>query len=176
MDYPMFLHGLLLELLDGHDKDIWLIPHTYAGSGDVESDPEASIELRNSMPGHLRERVRIVLAEHDPHEVKGIIGMCDFFIGSRMHSCIAALSQGVPCVGVAYSMKFRGVFESVGMEDWVVDGREVDENQAVQRVMELYRQRDSVRDPLRANADAARERLRMVFKEIFEQAAPQRGK
>ena len=47
---------------------------------------------------------------------KAVIGQCDFFIGSRMHACIAALSQGVPCVGVAYSMKFAGVFDTVGME------------------------------------------------------------
>ena len=66
----------------------------------------------------------IVDREYDQHEIKGVIGMCDFFVGSRMHACIGALSQGIPCVGVAYSMKFRGVFESVGVADWVVDSRQ----------------------------------------------------
>jgi len=168
LDYPAFLRKLVVSLLDEGDQDVWLVPHTYGTSpGDVESDPEASVELRNSLPGELQKRVRIVLGEYDPHEVKGIIGTCGFFIGSRMHSCIAALSQGVPCVGVAYSMKFRGVFESVGMEDWVVDGREVDEEQAVERVMELYRMRDGIRTGLAANAEAARHRLKEVFAEIL---------
>ena len=166
MDYPGFLRRLLMELLEESGGDLWLIPHTYAAKGDVESDPEASVELRNSLPDHLRERVRIVMGEHDPHAVKGIIGRCDFFIGSRMHSCIAALSQAVPCVGVAYSMKFRGVFESVGMADWVVDGREVDDDEAVRHVMNLYRLRNRVRDDLESSVDAARQRLREAFAEI----------
>lgn len=169
MDYPGFLRKLLMALLVEQAGDVWLVPHTYGvAAGDVESDPEASRELRNSLPESLRARVRIVDGEYDQHEVKGIIGTCDFFIGSRMHSCIAALSQGVPCVGVAYSMKFKGVFESVGMEDWVVDGREVDEDEAVRRVMELYRMRDEIRGELAANAEAARARIKEVFEEILK--------
>jgi polysaccharide pyruvyl transferase WcaK-like protein len=168
MDYPVFVRKLVAALLDEHEGELWLIPHTYAVAGNVESDPEASHEVRESLPAALRSRVRILTGEHDPHEVKWIIGQCDFFTGSRMHSCIAALSQGVPCVGVAYSMKFKGVFESVGMEDWVVDGREVDEEDAVQQVMELYRRREQVRGVLAANADAARGRLREVFTEMLK--------
>jgi polysaccharide pyruvyl transferase WcaK-like protein len=175
MDYPGFLRDLVTGLLDEHDGELWLIPHTYAAAGDVESDSEASRELRESLPQSLQPRVRIVDGEYDQHEVKGVIGTCDFFIGSRMHSCIAALSQGVPCVGVAYSMKFRGVFESVGMEDWVVDARELDADQAVARVMELYRTRDGIRDELAANADAARVRLKEVFAGILNTAAGNAG-
>jgi colanic acid/amylovoran biosynthesis protein len=171
MDYPGFLRDLVAALLKEHDGDLWLIPHTYAEPGDVESDPEASHELRASLPEELRGRVRILTGEYNPHQVKWIIGQCGFFIGSRMHSCIAALSQGVPCVGVAYSMKFRGVFESVGMEEWVVDGRECGESEAVSRVMELYRTRSTVREDLRSNAASARERLRGVFTNILNLAA-----
>lgn len=167
MDYPGFLRKLLIELLEEPSRHVWLIPHTYAPAGDVESDPEASRQLRDSLPQEIQARVRIIAEEYDPHEIKGVIGMCDFFIGSRMHSCIAALSQGVPCVGVAYSMKFRGVFESVGMEDWVVDGREIDTAEAMLRITDLYRNRDSVREPLRQSAADARQCLVEVFQEIM---------
>jgi len=167
LDYPAFLRQLLMTLLEEQAHEVWLVPHTYAAAGDVESDPEASYQLRESLPHDLQERVRIVRQEYDPHEVKGMIGMCDFFIGSRMHSCIAALSQGIPCVGVAYSMKFRGVFESVGMEHWVIDGREVDADDAACRVIQLYRSREDVREPLRHNAAAARQRLAQTFEEML---------
>lgn len=170
MDYPVFLKSLLTALLEEQADEVWLVPHTYGAADDVESDPEACRKLRKSLPEAMQARVRIVVGEYDQHEVKGVIGTCDFFIGSRMHSCIAALSQGVPCVGVAYSMKFRGVFESVGMEDWVVDGREMNEEDAVRRVMELYRTRDGIRDDLKSNADAARNRLRQVFSEMLRPA------
>ncbi len=167
LDYPGFLRKLLAALLEEQKQDVLLVPHTYAPAGDVESDPAASRQLRDSLPPHLRKRVRIVAAEYDAHEVKGMIGLCDFFIGSRMHSCIAALSQGIPCVGVAYSRKFHGVFESVGMESWVVDARMAGEQEALERVICLYRDRDPARKSLQLAAADARLRLTDVFQRMM---------
>jgi polysaccharide pyruvyl transferase WcaK-like protein len=167
LDYPRFLSECVTALLREAAGEIWLMPHTYAATGDVESDLDASRRLREGLPVELQARVRIVATEYDQHEIKGVIGGCDFFIGSRMHACIAALSQGVPCVGVAYSMKFGGVFDSVGMGEWVIDGREVESGQAIARVLQLYRRRNEVRESLGRQADEARARLRVVFQRIF---------
>jgi polysaccharide pyruvyl transferase WcaK-like protein len=38
-----------------------------------------------------------------------------------MHACIAALSQSIPAVGLAYSKKFHGVFESIELGENVAD-------------------------------------------------------
>ena len=43
----------------------------------------------------------MIAHEYDQHAIKSIIGRCDFFIGSRMHACIAALSQKIPTAAVA---------------------------------------------------------------------------
>ena len=167
LSYASFLPELVTALLREHPGELWLVPHTFAPAGDVESDVDASRMLREALPTELQTRVRIIAAEYDPHEIKGVIGGCDFFIGSRMHACIAALSQGVPCVGVAYSMKFAGVFDSVGMGAWVVDGRVVQNSEAITRVLELYRARNEVRGELGRRADEARETLRAIFKRMF---------
>jgi len=66
-----------------------------------------------------------VTEEYDQSEIKTIIGLCDFFVGSRMHACIAALSQGIPTVALAYSPKFLGVFQSVDVGDMVLDARQL---------------------------------------------------
>ena len=176
LDYPAFLTDLVTSLLGEHEGEVWLVPHTFAPTGDVESDQDASRLLRESLPPALQARVRIVAAEYDQHEIKGVIGGCDFFIGSRMHACIAALSQGVPCVGVAYSMKFEGVFASVGMGEWVVDGRSVKNAQAVARILELYRRRNDVREGLGRRADEARASLRTVFRRVFMKMVTESGK
>lgn len=175
MDYAAFLPALVTSLLAEYPGELWLIPHTYAPPGNVESDNEASEKLRDGLPPELRSRMRLVTAEYDQHELKGIIGQCDFFIGSRMHACIAALSQGVPCVGVAYSMKFAGVFESVGMEEWVVDGRSNTNEEAVARIVSLYRQRRGVRDELARRADRARQQLTEIFHDLVNQAVARHG-
>jgi polysaccharide pyruvyl transferase WcaK-like protein len=167
LDYPAFLPALVTALLTEHRGELWLVPHTYGPPESVESDPEACRRVRAALPLEVQQRVRIVAGEYDCHEIKGVISQCDFFIGSRMHACIAALSQGIPCAGVAYSMKFAGVFETVGMGDWVVDGRTATNNEAVARILELYRKRDGVRDGLRARALEARQQLERLFRSLM---------
>jgi colanic acid/amylovoran biosynthesis protein len=171
LDYRNMLPELVNALLKVHPGEIWLVPHTYGPPESVESDPEACRRLRDALSEESQRRVRIVAGEYDQHEIKGVIGCCDFFIGSRMHACIAALSQGIPCVGIAYSVKFQGVFESVGMNGWVVDGRNTANAEVVERVIELYSRRHEIRADLARNAQEARSRLKKVFRLLVETAA-----
>jgi len=163
LDYIEFVDHLIHELLRKFDVDLILIPHTFAPVGNVESDNAACLVVMGKLPDELRGRVHMVEGDPDQHEIKGVISLCEFFIGSRMHACIGALSQGVPCCGVAYSMKFKGVFDSVGMGEWVVDGRSIETEAAVERVISLYGGSAGVREQLLASADAARRRLLEVF-------------
>jgi colanic acid/amylovoran biosynthesis protein len=168
LNYRLLVPELLNALLMEQSSDIWLIPHTYGPSNSVESDPEANRQVWRTLSTTNQKRVHIVAEEYDQHELKGIIGQCDMFIGSRMHACIAALSQGVPCIGIAYSMKFKGVFDSVGMDDWVIDGREVSNERAVASALNLYRNRDIVRQDLKRKSELAKNRLKEVFQQLIE--------
>lgn len=166
-DYRNFVIELAAALLKHHDGELVLIPHTFAPAGNPESDNHACRQVLEALPEELRMRTRAVVSEYDAHEIKHVIGRCDFFIGSRMHSCIAALSQGIPCVAVAYSMKFSGVFESVGMADWVIDAREVEASAAIAKVIELFSKRDSVRHDLGIQAAKAVSDLNVVFRRLM---------
>jgi polysaccharide pyruvyl transferase WcaK-like protein len=166
LDYRAFLPALISRLLSETTADILLVPHTLAEPGDPESDNDACRLVRDLLTPEQQRRVRIVTGDYDAHQFKGIIRQCDFFIGSRMHSCIAALSQGVPCVGVAYSMKFAGVFESVGMKDWVIDGRVTGCSATIDAILALYQIRDAVRDDLGSRAAEAGQTLRRIFGEM----------
>lgn len=169
LDYRALLPNLALALLAEHPGELWLVPHVYGDPGNVENDLQACRLLRTALPDAARARVRILSGVYDAHELKAIIGRLEFFIGSRMHACIAALSQGVPCVGIAYSMKFEGVFDSVGMRGWVVDGRKVTSAQATDRILELYHCRDFVRPMLAGKAEEARVWLRETFARLIQE-------
>lgn len=166
-DYRDMLPRLISSLAAAHAEEIWLVTHAFARSDDVESDPEACRNVRAGLPPGVQGRVRIVAGEYDCHELKGIIGKCDFFVGSRTHSCIAALSQAVPCVGLACSDKFLGVFESVGMGNWVVDARTAGSEQVITQVVGLYQRRHEVRKDLRRAVVQARDQLVTVFQELM---------
>ena len=96
-----------------------------------------------------------------------MIGVCDFFVGSRLHSCIAALSQGIPTIGIAYSKKFKGVFESVGAGDWVIDGCAMKNQDAIARFIALFEKRASMRLKLTENVANARSILNGTFASIL---------
>jgi polysaccharide pyruvyl transferase WcaK-like protein len=166
LDYPGFLTRLVTFLLEEPGVRVILVPHTFAPASSVESDPAACERLRARLPESLRSRVHIVSREYDQHEIKGVIGICDFFVGSRMHACIAALSQGIPTIGVAYSRKFRGVFGTVGMADWVIDGQSASIEVALATVRELFDQRAAVRERLVQAVREAQDVLEAAFGEL----------
>jgi len=167
LDYRTFLTSLATELLAHHPGPLLLVPHTYAPAGDVESDNDACRLLKESLPPALQARVWIVTGEYDCHQLKGIIARCGFFVGSRMHSCIAALSQGVPCVGVAYSMKFRGVFESVGLQERVIDARSFSDEDAVKSIHVHFVLREDLIGGFSGSAGIALAHLRKLFSSLL---------
>ena len=168
MDYRALLPELIEALLKEHGGELWLVPHAFAPAGNVESDPEACEMVRSALSSETRDRVRIVTGDYDCHELKWLIGKFDFFVGSRMHSCIAALSQGVPCAGIAYSRKFEGVFDTLGMAEWVVDGRKVSDQEAISVILKLYGRRQEAREELWARAQEARSRVEKVFEQSIK--------
>ena len=54
------------------------------------------------------------------HTLKAAYGQMDLFLGSRLHSCIFALTMGVPVVAIQYQPKTRGIMEMAGLGEWVV--------------------------------------------------------
>lgn len=123
IDYRHFIFQLIDSLVRDLSVDVLLIPHSIYRGRPEESDDYAIKLVTGDLPPEYSQMVHVLKSEHDQSEVKAIIGMCDYFIGSRMHSCIAALSQGIPTIGVAYSDKFTGIFESVGLARMVFDAR-----------------------------------------------------
>ncbi len=118
--YRDLVHAVASRLLEEPGSQLLLVSHV---ADTRESDLAACRDLLSRLPAALRSRVVVAPACEDPMEAKWIIGHCDWFCGSRMHACIAGLSQGVPTTTIAYSDKSLGVFETVDSGDWVFDPR-----------------------------------------------------
>lgn len=137
VDYKKLVADIIKLFLNRNAK-VLLIPHTYGNAGNVNSDPFACEDIITQLGN---DSIYTLKGEYNQSEVKSIIGTCDFFIGSRMHACIAALSQGIPTIGVAYSKKFIGVFESVGAGDMVVDCRNIDAQNIIKKINDIFMER-----------------------------------
>jgi colanic acid/amylovoran biosynthesis protein len=146
LDYREFSRKITLKFLKETDAHILFIPHTY--NPPVESDPQACRSVIESIDKDLKDRMHIIKDKYDQSEIKWIIGHCDFFVGSRMHACIAALSQAIPTIAVAYSKKFTGVFNSVNASEMVVDGRTLTTEEALQEAFHKYNRAETLKHNL----------------------------
>jgi colanic acid/amylovoran biosynthesis protein len=164
VDYRRLIHDLIDLLVRKNGIHVMLVPHVFGTREDSESDVIACRKVYYNIGDRLREALHLVEEEYDQHEIKALIGRCDFFIGSRMHACIAAISQCVPTVGLAYSRKFHGVFQSVGMEELVIDIRELDGNSIIAAVDRDYQLRSELREKLEAKIPAVRASVLGLFR------------
>jgi polysaccharide pyruvyl transferase WcaK-like protein len=160
-DYKEFVGSLARRLLSDTGSRLLIVPHVF-GKG-AENDVHACRALFEILERDFEGRVHLARGEHNQSEIKWIIGKCCFFIGSRMHACIAALSQGIPSVGVAYSKKFLGVFDAVGVGALAVDARQLSMDELIEECMRGLREKDITAASLAETIPRAQQAVRDRF-------------
>jgi len=157
----------IINLFMKHEKvSVLLVPHVFTTKGHVENDQDACLAVYEALRDKYEKRVFVIHGKYDQGEIKHIIGMCDFFVGSRMHACIAALSQGIPAVGIAYSKKFTGVFESIGLSDCVVDVRTCTEKELPVKIWSSFEKRELIRNHLQNTIPFIKREVFDMFKDL----------
>jgi len=146
-DYREFTRNLIHLLAEKKGATILLIPHVFGQ--DTESDTSACRQIHEELKNEYPGRLGLLRGQYNQHEIKYVIGKCDFLIGARMHACIAAVSQGVPAVCVAYSDKFTGVMGAMGIDSIVADARKLDQQELLTFIENSLEDRAAIRERLR---------------------------
>ncbi len=131
---------------------ILLVPHVIAPATWAKDDRWACNRLIEGLRD--REHVVVLSADYTAEELKGVIGRCSFFIGSRMHACIAALSQHVPTVALSWSHKYPGIMERLGMRRYVFDTTKQTPEEIREGIMAAYLERKAISGELSVSAEA----------------------
>lgn len=151
VDYRSFVFSLIERFMADERVVVFLVPHVFPPEDmRVESDLDACLSVYNKLSEKYQGRIFTAKFAYNQNEIKYLIGKCSFFVGSRMHSCIAALSQCVPTVGLAYSRKFRGVFDSIGLAHCVADARDRDESGLLELIQNSFENRHEIKTHLTA--------------------------
>jgi colanic acid/amylovoran biosynthesis protein len=145
VNYSELIYSVVDFLMEDERLLVLLVPHVLSPSMVVEDDPNACRQLYEKLSEKYPGRIFLTQGRYNQNGIKYIIGLCDFFIGSRMHACIAALSQSIPAVGIAYSKKFQGVFESVGMGSYVADVYQCSKDKLLYTIKTALEDRDKIR-------------------------------
>jgi polysaccharide pyruvyl transferase WcaK-like protein len=157
IDYRDFVERAIEFLIQGRGADVLLVPHVFGHQ--EESDAAACASVYEALKERYPSRLAYLNGHFDQNEIKYAIGQCAFFVGARMHACIAALSQAIPAIGIAYSQKFLGVFQTVGAGPLVADPRHLTTPQVIEVIDGALRRRDQIATDLRATMVEVRREL-----------------
>lgn len=113
-------------------------------------DRELVKEIAAGVPG------AIVLCEPlSVQEVKDVLACCQAVVGVRLHALMLAAASGVPALAVSYDPKVRAFWEPVH-PGHVVDVTDVNEQALQQRLAEIWEQRHTLRERVKAYATQQR--------------------
>ncbi len=160
----------LVQALIEDGAHVVLVPHVHEPGGAGESDISAIEQVRENLTAAQRHRTTVLPTDLDAAEVKWCISQLDWFVGSRMHSTIAALSTLTPTAAYAYSDKTRGVFETCEVGDQCIDARLSSGAQAVELMMTSYHARAKTRASLSKHAALTVARSRDQLRDVFDLA------
>jgi polysaccharide pyruvyl transferase WcaK-like protein len=144
-DYRKVVVQGIRELLSSGVDQLLLVPHVLEAPGSNESDPAAAAAVMERLPAELQKRVVVLSPPFGPEAAKALVARCAWFAGTRMHATIGALSMGVPTTALAYSLKFQGVFDLVGMGHRVIDLRESSTSACLEALHEGFTAREEDR-------------------------------
>ncbi len=167
--YKDLVDAIVERLMREDGVRMVLVPHVIPSSeyrGNTENDLAACLDVHQRLSPRYPGRLFVARGTYDQGEVKYIIGMCDFFVGTRMHSCIGALSQYIPAVGVAYSKKFKGVFETVGAEELVADMRSSGADDILAIIETAFASRESIARRLRTTVPEVKRKVSSLLGDL----------
>jgi len=129
INYKELIFTLIQKLILLENVEVILIPHVLSKDFEVEDDFAVNLILKEQFP-------EVTLAERfvSSIQAKSFISGLDFFIGARMHACIAAFSSGVPVIPTAYSRKFSGLFRSLDY-DFIADCQSSNINDIINTIL-----------------------------------------
>ena len=89
------------------DYELIYIPMVHYGAN---TDTAACEKLSNSVPGWILPKLPT------PAELRWMAARSEFSISARMHCCLIGFAVGLPSIGLEYQGKFKGAFQTFGME------------------------------------------------------------
>jgi polysaccharide pyruvyl transferase WcaK-like protein len=120
--HPQYVRAMATAcdmLYETTGADIAFICTNLRQEGCREDDLRVARDIRELMR-HGRD-CAILDTLYTPAQMKGILGLCEMALVTRMHACIFASGAYTPTVAVSYEFKLREYMRAVGLEEYVVD-------------------------------------------------------
>lgn len=144
IDYKNLVFDVIEKLIKDNKYEIHIIPHVIDLSNDSHDDDYKVCQAI------VKKYPQCILAPafKTPIEAKSYISNMNVFIGSRMHSTIAAISSGVITIPISYSRKFEGLFEDIDY-DLVISGKNLNTDEAFNLIFKYLDECDKISEKVK---------------------------
>lgn len=169
VDYKETMIQLINKLIKENEFNLILVPHSFSKEDSInfkEDDYKASLEIVNLIN---HPSLSIIPRNLNSAQIKFVISKLNFFVGSRMHSCVAALSSNIPCIALSYSRKFHGLFSYLGYGNLEINlkSEDVTAEKVVFQITEMIKLRKSIEQLLVFNNQFVMQKF-IEFKNIIK--------
>lgn len=115
----------------------------------VKNDIPISKKIFNRMDN--KSSVSILEKDYSPEELKGMYGCMDLLLGTRFHSCIFALSMGVPTLAIEYDgHKAYGIMKLLGLEEFVIEIEKINSTELSLKTDKLIRNNEEIKEKIKS--------------------------
>ena len=147
--FPEMTDALLTFLTKDLGATVLLVPHVCGGPNSQEDETRLCLRLIEKYRPTLGDKIAYIDVLLNHRQTKDLIGHCDFFMGGRMHACVAAVSRGVPTACLAYSGKFAGVMAPFGPAAHVIDLRVSSTTEIIEATRKIFDNRVALGNDLK---------------------------
>jgi len=116
-DVPEKLRRVVEAVAETNPVEVTIYAHVDVSEQDSDVGPSNRLAQALAAFSPTVERT----SDQDVETQCARYGASDLFIGSRLHSCLFALAGGAKVIALAYQPKHRGVLETLGLQDYVLD-------------------------------------------------------
>lgn len=145
--YLKFMASLADYLVENMNAQVLLISHVIVPSQYDYKDDRYIAQKIYQIVKH-KDRIKPIEDDYSPEELKGLIGNCELFIGTRMHSVIAAVSMLVPTVTLGWSHKYHGIMSMICQDELCCDIRTTNFNEVVLKITYAWNRREEIKQSL----------------------------
>lgn len=120
-------HNVIEHIVSETEYNVALIPHVSWKDND-DSVPLFELYEKYKNTGRV-----CIVDDMSAPKLKNCISKCNFFIGARTHSTIAAYSSGVPTLVLGYSVKSKGIAKDLFGTDekYVINYNDIKDNTTI---------------------------------------------
>lgn len=131
---------LIKHIIWKTNLSVILIPNEYTPENEY-NDIHVALEIHRLL--NCTDRVIVPDVKNmNSTQIKNLIAACDILVASRYHSCVAALSSGVPTLVVGWHYKYSELLHLYGQDKWILSSEDCSKDKLVSYFDDIWTERD----------------------------------